>query len=336
VGNVRIIRDGKLVPSRPGTELHYDDQLQAEESSTVRLILRDGSVLTLAEQCKLSLLPDQGDVLFHLHSGSLWAAMAKRHQPVLFTTTHTRTRVLGTVLQVSATTKQTRVDVCEGEVTVSAVGNPRRNLAVRAGQYVEATNVLPLAPSQIVLAPDEFQIELSPERPEGWLGRWVAMESLRAVPRRLQHGNLGETTFFEIMSPFRTGGFFTIHEDTVLEYTARFQKRGFMHAFFGTCDPHGPSEYSNVEIQHETMRPEPGGWRTYRVPLNESLRIGQQLRTGEAFPEGRIAVFLLFSTQDRDLGMELGRVRIYRESERDRGHSAASVIHGPVPDKGSE
>jgi hypothetical protein len=299
-----------------------------EDSSTARLILRDGSVLTLAEQCTLSLLPEQSDVRFHLHSGSLWAAMAKRHQQALFTTSHTRTSVLGTVLQVSASAKQTRVDVCEGEVTVAAIGNPRQNLAVRAGQYVEATNVLPLAPSQIALAPDEFQMELSQERPVGWLGRWVATESLRAVPRRLQHGSLGETAFFEIMSPFRTGGFFVIHEDTVLEYTARFQKRGFMHAFFGTCDPHGPSEYSNVEIQHETMRPETGGWRTYRVPLKEALRIGQQVQTGDAFPEGRIAVFLLFSTQDKNLGMELGRVRIYREPEPD------SVLLSAGPESG--
>jgi hypothetical protein len=179
-------------------------------------------------------------------------------------------------------------------------------------------------------------MDLSQERPVGWLGRWVATESLRAVPRRLQHGDLGETTFFEVMSPFRTGGFFTIHEDTVLEYTARFQKRGFMHAFFGTCDPHGPSEYSNVEINHQTMRPAPGGWRTYRVPLRGALRILQQPRIEETFPEGRIAVFLLFSTQDKDLGMELGQVRIYRESERDRGQSAASVIDAPGPDKGSE
>jgi hypothetical protein len=84
------------------------------------------------------------------------------------------------------------------------------------------------------------------------------------------------------------------------------------------------------------MRPEPGGWKTYRAPLNESVLIGRQRRTGEAFPDGRIAVFLVFSTQEKDLGMEIGRVRIYRESERDRAQSAASVIQGAGPDEGSE
>jgi hypothetical protein len=148
------------------------------------------------------------------------------------------------------------------------------------------------------------------------------------VPRHLQHRIFGEVTFFEIMSPFRTGGYFVLQEDSVLEYTARFQERGFVQVFFGTCDPLGPTAYFNVEIQHKTMRPQPGGWRTYRVPLSESLRIGQQPRIGDEFPDGRIAVFLLFSTQDKDLGMELGRVRIYRESDPD------SVIHGPGSEKG--
>jgi hypothetical protein len=327
IGDVGIVRSGNVLPGKPGTELQYGDQLQAEEASTARLILRDGSVLTLAEQCKISLSPEENDTRFHLHYGSLWAAMEKQHQPVMFTTSHTRTSVLGTVLQVSATAKQTRVDVCEGEVMVTAVGNPRQNLSVRAGQYVEATKVMPDVPSQIPLAPDEFHVDLSQHKPAGWLGRWTAAEGLHAVPRHLQHGVLGEVTFFEIMSPFRTGGFFTLHEDAVLEYTARFQKRGFVQVFFGTCDPLGPTTYYNVEVQHPSMRPEPGGWETYRVSLNESLRIRQQLRTGDAFPEGRIAVFILFSTQDQDLGMELGRVSIYRESERDHGEPAASVIH---------
>jgi hypothetical protein len=336
VGDVGIVRGDAVLRSKPGTELQYGDRLESGDSSTARLVLHDGSVLALSEQCKLSLLPEQSDIRFHLHTGSFWAQMVKQHQTVRFTTSHASTSVLGTVLQVSATAKQTRVDVCEGEVLVAAIGNPRQNLAVRAGQYVEATDVLPDEPSQIPLAPAEYHIELSEDKPVGWLGRWTATGGLRAVPRHRQHPRLGETTLFEIMSPFRTGGFFTLHQDSVLEYTARFQKNGFMHAFFGTYDPLEPSAYSNVEIQHKTMRPEPGGWRTYRVPLNGSLRIGQQLRTGAEFPDGRIVVFVLFSMPHGDLGMELGRVRIYRESERDRRQSAASVIHGPVPDKGSE
>ena len=40
---------------------------------------------------------------------------------------------------------------------------------------------------------------------------------------------------------------------SVLEYTAQFQERGFMHVFFGTRDPFGPNAYSTSSIRDHVL-----------------------------------------------------------------------------------
>ena len=321
VGTLEIVRDDVSMQARPGDKLCYGDQLKSAGSSTAHLVLDDGSVLKLSESSLLSLPSDPVSTEFHLHRGSLWAEMAEQHRPVRFKTSHACTSVAGTVLQLTTTAASTRVDVCEGEVLVKGISDPARNLPVRAGQYVSAGRVLPESASRIPAPPDTFQIDLAQQQPVGWLGAWDASHGLQAVPRRFEHVSRGETTFFEIGSGCRAAGFFTLHEDSVLQYTARFQERGFMHVFLGTYSPIGEGHYLNVEIKHDAMWPKPNEWKTYRVRLSEALYVGNKLRTGSEYPGGRHVVWLLFSTQDLNLGMEISDVTIRREA------SASSLLN---------
>jgi hypothetical protein len=128
----------------------------------------------------------------------------------------------------------------------------------------------------------------------------------------------GNEDHFEIVSPnaWAEGqfGLFAIHDDSYLNFTYSLGQPDWFHVMIGTRGEGLPCQNFESRKRHEWWRVAPGQWQTLSVPLRN---FGRNLKGVGAIdhnvtPEGRVAYFVLISSQTGDREMVIDRLWVTR------------------------
>lgn len=159
LGDVTVVRDGSTLP--PETPLRGSDRLRVGPEGKVTLKYDDGTSFRLFEKTtielqpmKLNMEPEQNSVgkSVHVARGRIAANVRPQlaTQPLVVTTPHAETKVIGTELSVSVNNRETVVAVQSGKVRVNRVGE-ESSLLLTGGNFA-------------LMSDNEKQLESSPFR----------------------------------------------------------------------------------------------------------------------------------------------------------------------------
>lgn len=130
---------GGLDPLRAGMELSSGARLRIGMDSSVDLAYADGTVVTVEERARLVLSPSpaaESGKEIHLLAGSVTAHVTAQPSrfPLRIRTAHAVATVLGTVLRVSESPSQSRLDVFSGQVQFQRLRDSQI-VIVNAGEF---------------------------------------------------------------------------------------------------------------------------------------------------------------------------------------------------------
>ena len=180
-------------PLETGDTVRAGTVIETKEGAAIRLIyVKEDTELSIASNSSLEL---RTAARLHLAAGRLTASVAPRpDDPMVITTPHARTEVIGTRLVLAVEDAVSRVEVTEGLVKCERVAD-RAEIEVEAGQYAVAGENVALVARAIPLPnrPAGFSTtEPLPDGPvilkddfENGLGSWdtPAEETVAVVPR---------------------------------------------------------------------------------------------------------------------------------------------------------
>ena len=135
---------GRTSAVRLTARIAAGDVLRIAEGGSVRLQARDGTTLDLDAEASVTVLADQPErVEISLERGRAVASVTPRSGDGRFTirTPHAVVVVVGTRFTVEAGSSQTRLDVAEGKVRFTPLGEPTRDVAAGGAAAWPVTGV---------------------------------------------------------------------------------------------------------------------------------------------------------------------------------------------------
>jgi ferric-dicitrate binding protein FerR (iron transport regulator) len=320
------IRDAEGERTAATTLLPGETLSTGDVASSAVLRLPDGTRITLAGNSSLRLRPGPGGQQVVVDSGQITARVLPQPAaaPLLVNTQNAEVQVLGTEFQLSAADGLTRLDVTSGKVLLTRLRD-RQSLEVTSGQFAVARdNSAKLTARSIPTLPDKFAVDFEQGLPPGWRsGEWVQDGLpgssqggvLAAWPRIARYGN---DDHYEILSTnaWAEGqfGLFSIHEDSHLNFTYKLGQPEWFHILIGTRGEGLPSQNFESRKRKEWWSIAPDQWHTLSVPLRN---FGRNVKRVGAIdfsvnPAGRVAYFVLISSQEYDRQMVIDRLWVSR------------------------
>ncbi|MEM7011832.1 MAG: FecR family protein [Verrucomicrobiota bacterium] len=292
-------------------------------TSNAEISFPDGTRISIAGHAEIRVgRSATGGKRVSISSGQIEAEVTKQPsgKPLVIATPTSKIEVLGTRLEVNASSEETLLAVTSGRVALIRNADGAR-VEVPAGRQTRSTKngAEPLIAVALPIIPDAWEAEFDRGLPEGWrCGKWLSKSG--AV---LAHPN-PENGFnqFSISSSnaWNQGhhSHFQIHPDSVLYLRFRMEKPEWFFLMLNlratpqSARKHGGNVFYQSEDWHGDL--EPDEWRTLRIPLRDfdKFRKGE-FQSQDVDLAGLAAYSVYLTTQKRDQGLEVDSIRVVRE-----------------------
>ncbi|WP_339750313.1 FecR family protein [uncultured Rubinisphaera sp.] len=268
--------------------LQPGDRIQTDRFSSARLMLSDRTELRLRSESEM-IIPPNSISEINILRGSLYAKVTPQRSghELIFHTSNSQVRVIGTELEVLSLAEQSQVAVSEGKVEVLR-DSDRSSSTVSAGQFLPVTESSPLTVITWPQPRSEWSVDFEQGLPRGWTGRFVKEESAITAVSVSQD----RPQSFQISSHLEETGLFAWHDDTVIRVTCKSEPPGWFHIYlyartYSNSEPQLTFCYANPILWESSI----GQWRTISIPLSEF-----RLQSENAKPEslGRIPMQIVF------------------------------------------
>jgi len=148
-GDIRIEREGGIVPAGRGTDIYPGDRLVTNEGASATLKYKDeNTVIGVAEKTVMTLQEEKGAKRIEIETGMIECSVAPQplEKNMILTTPHAEVHVIGTTFSVLIDTKRgvTRTEVDTGKVSVTSRMDGQR-ITLSVGEYAEAGKGILLA-----------------------------------------------------------------------------------------------------------------------------------------------------------------------------------------------